>query len=149
MTYVDAFFHNLTPRAARSTLEQVRRVLRRDGAFAFNVHYTTPDFLCFAASEAGRAWKMRGEYEMPGSGDRLTVEQSLDADFATQVITTTLRFRRTDSESGLVDERTSSRQARYYNRFELEYLIELFYRINREPSVVGSSPHLLYVGEKA
>lgn len=57
---VDAFFHLLTTVQARAALGRVRTTLRPNGLFAFNLHYTSPRFLCFAASPEGSQWNPSG-----------------------------------------------------------------------------------------
>lgn len=122
---VDAFFHVLTPDHARATLSRVRSALSADGLFAFNIHYTTPTFLCFAAGPEGSEWNTRGRYRVPETEDQLEVQQALGVDYSTQVITTKLRFIRIRSDGSVASTTESEWQARYYNRHELEYLLEL------------------------
>ena len=122
---VDAFFHLLTPEHARAALSRIRASLNEDGLFAFNTHYTTPTFLCFAASPNGAEWNTRGKYPIPQTEDQLEVQQALAVDYSTQVIVTKLRFLRTRSDGSLVSTTESEWQTRYYNRNELEYLLEL------------------------
>jgi hypothetical protein len=93
--------------------------------FAFNLHYTTPEFLCFAASPEGSRWNPRGTYPLPESEDELEVQQALGVDYGTQIITTMLRFIRTRPDGSLVSTAESEWQSRYYNRCEVEYLLEL------------------------
>ena len=122
---VDAFFHNLTSSAARRTLTTISNALGSDGAFFFNIHYTTPPFLCYAASEKAASWNERGRYPLPNSDNTLQVDQSLAIDYASQTITTKLRFRETDKKDNVLVESLSEWQSRYYGRDEIEYLLEL------------------------
>ena len=89
-----------------------------------NVHYTTPTFLCFAASPEGQKWNSRGSYDLPRGRGRLNVEQSLSVDFDSQVLTTRLRFTEVSQDGSKRQERLSEWQSRYFDRRELEYLME-------------------------
>lgn len=122
---VDAFFHLLSPDHARAALNRVRSALAADGLFVFNLHHTTPPFLCFASGPEGSKWNTRGQYPVPETEDQLEVLQALSVDFSTQVITTRLRFVRTHHDGSHVSTTESEWQTRYYNRYELEYLLEL------------------------
>jgi SAM-dependent methyltransferase len=121
----DAFFHNLTESEARSTLTMVRQALADEGAFAFNIHFASPSFLCWARSPESSEWNQRGRYPIPGSADELQVDQALEIDFLSQVIETRLRFRRVTSSGQTREESASGWKTRYFNRFEIENLLEL------------------------
>lgn len=121
----DAFFHNLTAGEARSTLSIVRQALVGEGAFVFNIHFASPTFLCWARSDESSEWNPRGQYPIPDSEDELHVDQALEIDFLSQVIETRLRFRRVTAAGCMVEETYSGWQARYFNRFEIEHLLEL------------------------
>ena len=121
----DAFFHNLTENEARSTLTMVRQALAEEGAFVFNIHFANPTFLCWARNPESSEWKSRGTYPIPGSADELQVDQALEIDFLTQIIETRLRFRRVTPTGHTTEESTSGWKTRYFNRFEIENLLEL------------------------
>jgi SAM-dependent methyltransferase len=121
----DAFFHNLTAQEARSTLTNVRKALAGDGAFVFNIPFASPTFLCHARSSGSDEWRLRGRYPLPDGSGELQVDQTLEVDFITQVITTRLRFRRFNAQGELTEENYSEWHARYFNRYEIANLIEL------------------------
>ena len=121
----DAFFHNLTMAEVRSTLTAVRQALAADGAFVFNIHLASPTFLCWARSPESSEWHPRGQYPIPGSDQELHVDQALEVDFISQVIQTRLRFRRVAPAGQIVAESYSGWETRYFNRFEIEHLMEL------------------------
>lgn len=121
----DAFFHNLTTAEARSTLTAVRQALAKEGAFVFNIHFASPCFLCWARSSESSEWNPRGRYPIPGSDHELQVDQALEVDFVTQVIQTRLRFKRATPTGQILAESYSGWETRYFNRFEIEHLLEI------------------------
>ncbi len=121
----DAFFHNLTEGEARATLSMARKALAESGALLFNIRFANPDFLCWARSPESSEWNPRGQYPIPGSEDELQVDQALKIDFLSQIIKTRLRFRRVTSAGHTLEESYSGWEARYFNRYEIENLLEL------------------------
>lgn len=121
----DAFFHNLTPEDQRKTLVKVRKCLVPGGIFAFNIHVPNPDFLVHAGSEGGKSYAERGKYKIPNSSDTLAISHSMDADYYSQVISTSLKFEVFDQFNKKKSEEYSSWKSRYTFPYEMFYLLEI------------------------
>ena len=121
----DAFFHNLTPNEERETLLQINKCLEVDGLFAFNIHNPNPNFLVWAGSDESSNFHDRGTYQIPGSPNKLTIQQALSIDLDSQIITTRLKYL-TKAEDGLILKTEESEwKSRYTFPYEMFYLLEI------------------------
>lgn len=119
----DAFFHNLTVDDQISCLRCIASHLVSGGRFVFNIPNPTIGFLSHAASPEAQSFKKKNEYTLENGSNTVLVEQAQRADLFEQIITTTLRFTRFDTEHNPIETDESSWKTRFTFRYEAVHLL--------------------------
>lgn len=121
----DAFFHNLSVEEEKKCLKCIKEHMEDNGVFVFNINNPNPKFLNWATSDESSDYKPRGEYDIPNTSNKLTIEESLDADLLNQIIGTKLRYTVKDENNQIIEQATSSWKSRYLFKYEAIHLLEL------------------------
>ena len=120
----DAFFHSLSSSSQRKTLKNIHNCLKNNGLLTFNIHFPNPNFLAYTLSDEAKKYQEKGNYNIPGTANKLIILQALENDLLNQVLTTKLKYL-TMTGTSIIKEEYSEWKARYTHLYELFYLLEI------------------------